>query len=135
MTKTVVARRWARGWELHIDGVGTTQSKSLALAPRDAMDYIELVTGRRPARVSVTHDLGDLDTTISELRSARAEAAQASERASDLTYRLIQDMRLLGLNGDDIGRVIEVSPQRVSQLVRRVPMSRSKTRSKRIRST
>jgi hypothetical protein len=33
----VTARRWAHGWELHIDGVGVTQSRTLASAERIAV--------------------------------------------------------------------------------------------------
>lgn len=36
----VVARPWEHGWELHIDGVGVTQSGSLADAERMVRDYI-----------------------------------------------------------------------------------------------
>ena len=38
----VCAKRWARGWELHIDDVGVTQSRSLRDAEGMARDYIAL---------------------------------------------------------------------------------------------
>ena len=42
MTKTyeVLAKKWRRGWELHIAGVGVTQSRSLADAAKMARDYV-----------------------------------------------------------------------------------------------
>ena len=45
MSKTYVveAKRWEHGWELHVEGVGVTQSKSLGTAARMAREYISLV--------------------------------------------------------------------------------------------
>ncbi|EID53059.1 hypothetical protein [Saccharomonospora xinjiangensis] len=39
-TYTVIAQRWARRWELHIDGVGVTQIRSLPTAESVAREYI-----------------------------------------------------------------------------------------------
>ena len=39
-TYQVTAKRWARGWELHIDGVGVTQSGRLGVAEGMARDYV-----------------------------------------------------------------------------------------------
>lgn len=39
----VTAKRWARGWELYIDGVGVTQSRSLATADRQVCDFLSLM--------------------------------------------------------------------------------------------
>src|SRR5438067_4186011 len=47
-TYTVRAKRWAHGWELHIDGEGVTQARSLAAAERQVRDYLSLL-----------HDLDD----------------------------------------------------------------------------
>ena len=44
MTYTVAARRWKHGWELHIDGIGVTQSKTLATAASMVREYIESLT-------------------------------------------------------------------------------------------
>lgn len=52
-TYTVHAKRWARGWELHIDGLGVTQSHSLADAELMARDYIETLTGAAPGSFNV----------------------------------------------------------------------------------
>ena len=47
-TYTVHAKRWKHGWELHIDGLGVTQSRSLRDAESMARDYIALDTDVRP---------------------------------------------------------------------------------------
>jgi hypothetical protein len=112
----VLARRWAHGWELHVDGVGVTQTKSLSRAGRDASDFVEVLTGKRPKSVSMTYELGTIDRRIRSLRDARKRASEAQEHAAELSRQLVADLRGLGMTGDDIARVISVSPQRVSQL-------------------
>jgi hypothetical protein len=44
-TYTVHAKRWVRGWELHIDGVGVTQCRTFTEAEDMARDYIALALG------------------------------------------------------------------------------------------
>jgi len=39
-TYQVIAKRWTRGWELHIDGVGVTQSGTLGAAEGMPRDYV-----------------------------------------------------------------------------------------------
>ena len=39
----VTAQRWAEGWELHIAGVGVTQTRTLATAERQVRDYLATV--------------------------------------------------------------------------------------------
>ena len=43
-TYNVTAKRWKHGWELHIDGVGVTQSRTLDTAEQMVRDYIETLT-------------------------------------------------------------------------------------------
>jgi hypothetical protein len=43
-TYTVRAKRWKHGWELHVDGVGVTQSRNLDGAEQMVRDYIETLT-------------------------------------------------------------------------------------------
>lgn len=43
-TYTVRAKSWKHGWELHIDGVGVTQSRNLDGAEQMVRDYIETLT-------------------------------------------------------------------------------------------
>jgi hypothetical protein len=45
-TYTVRARRWEHGWELHIDGVGVTQSRDLDGAEQTVRAYLESLTGQ-----------------------------------------------------------------------------------------
>ena len=43
-TYRVRAKRWKHGWELHIAGVGVTQSRNLDGAEQMVRDYIETLT-------------------------------------------------------------------------------------------
>jgi hypothetical protein len=43
-TYSVRIDRWAYGWELHVDGVGVTQSPDLANAEDMARSYIAMMT-------------------------------------------------------------------------------------------
>ena len=49
----VTARRWKHGWELHIDGVGVTQSRTLDTAEQMVRDYIETLTDKDVSRDAV----------------------------------------------------------------------------------
>lgn len=53
MRYEVHAKRWAHGWELHIDGVGVTQSRTLDDAEAMVRDYVESATGHDTANDEV----------------------------------------------------------------------------------
>lgn len=59
-TYRVRALRWAKGWELHIDGLGVTQVKRLNEAEAMARDYIalELEVPENSFGVEVVPDVG-----------------------------------------------------------------------------
>lgn len=88
-TYTVHAKPWERGWELHIDGVGVTQSHTLDDAEPMARDYIALALDipRYSFRVVVAvdgPDEGDLDDMEKALRANdRAELGIASTGEED----------------------------------------------------
>ena len=118
---TVRAKHWARGWELHIEGVGVTQSHTLRDAESMARDYIMLDTDA-PAEsfdVEIVPEIGGgLDETTRAARAAVAEADQAQRHAAARSRQAAQDLRQAGLSGRDIAAVLKVSPQRVSQLLK-----------------
>ncbi|HTW00466.1 MAG TPA: hypothetical protein VMF87_09220 [Streptosporangiaceae bacterium] len=120
-TYTVRARRWAHGWELHIDGIGVTQSHTLHDAEAMARDYITLDTGEPDAsfQVEIVPEIGGgLDEKTRAARTAVAEADQAQRRAAARSRQAARDLRQAGLSGRDIAVVLKVSPQRVSQLLK-----------------
>lgn len=117
---TVTARRWARGWELHIDGVGVTQSRSLASAEGMVRDYICMDFDVEPDSfdVTITPEVSALDVDVQAARTAIDEAA-AAQRAAALQSRAVaRALKDAGLSGADVAAVLGVSTQRVSQLLK-----------------
>lgn len=121
MSYHVAARRWARGWELHIDGVGVTQSRSLATAETTVRDYLALDDhdDAATAKITITPELdGDLATAAETAREATRHAEQARDEAAHKTRQVVRDLKRAGLSGSDVAVVLGVSTQRVSQLAR-----------------
>ena len=116
----VTAKRWAHGWELHIDGIGVTQSRTLSGAARMVRDYLALDLGGDPAsfEVAITPELdGDLATEAEAVRQAVREAEKAQRDAAAAQRAVARRLKANGLSGADIAAVLKVSTQRVSQLV------------------
>jgi hypothetical protein len=120
-TYRVTAKRWKRGWELHIVGEGVTQSRSLAEAEDMVRDYIAVMNGvpERSFNVEITPEVGGgLDEAVRAAREA-VRSAEAARRSAALASRSIATrLRAAGLTGRDIAVVLGVSAQRVSQLLR-----------------
>jgi hypothetical protein len=120
-TYDVRAKRWEHGWELHIDGVGVTQSRSLWDAEMMARDLISRRTGSEPESfdVGITPEIGGgLDERTREARDAVTSADRAQRSAAAQSREAARELRRAGLSGRDIAKVLEVSPQRVSQLLK-----------------
>jgi predicted transcriptional regulator len=118
-TYTVTAKRWKHGWELHIDGVGVTQSKTLATADQMVRDYIETLTDRDVSRddVVITAELGALGKKVRTVR-AQVDAAESAQRdAAKAKRQLADDLRAAGLSVSDTAAILGVSRGRVSQLI------------------
>jgi len=120
-TYSVHARRWAHGWELHIDGVGVTQSRNLDGAEQMVRDYIESLTGRDASgdEVTIKPEVGDgLDEATQAAREAVTAADRAVREAATQSRKAARDLRDAGLSGRDIAAILRVSAQRVSQLLK-----------------
>ena len=117
----VVARHWKRGWELHIEGIGVTQSRNLAEAESMVGDYIETVTGADigDAHIVITPQVGQgLDAEAQAAREAVAAADRATREAAARSRKAARDLHRAGLSGRDISVLLKVSAQRVSQLLK-----------------
>jgi hypothetical protein len=120
-TYTVHAHRWARGWELHIDGVGVTQSRKLNDAEKMARDYIALDTGTAPDSFNVEiipQVDGKLDEEARAARRAVSNAEKAQRTAAAMSRDIAKKLLSSGLTGREIAVFLGISPQRVSQLLR-----------------
>jgi len=124
MSKTymVDAKRWEHGWELHVQGVGVTQSKSLHSAARMAREYISLVEGISDESTIDVEILPKIDAALGQevvaARKAVHELAERQREVAALSRAAAKDLAESGLSGADIAVVLDVSPQRVSQLLR-----------------
>lgn len=120
-TYTVLAKRWDRGWELHIDGIGVTQSRALNDAEAMVRDYISLDTGAAPYsfRVEILPEVGQgLDEATRAARRAVTRADTAQRAAAAISREVARKLKSEGLTGREIAVVLRLSPQRVSQLLR-----------------
>ena len=120
-TYTVDAKRWEHGWELHVEGVGVTQSKSLNSAARMAREYISLVQGISDESAIDVELRPQIDKVLGEeviaARKAVHELAELQHEVAALSRATAKSLAKSGLSGADIAVVLDVSPQRVSQLL------------------
>jgi len=117
-TYNVTAKRWKHGWELHIDGVGVTQSRTLDTAEQMVRDYIETLTDQDVSgdQVVITPDLGELDRKVTTVRELLAAADRQQQEARSSYRALAADLRAAGLSVSDTAAILGVSRGRVSQL-------------------
>lgn len=119
-TYEVVAKRWKHGWELHIDSVGVTQSRTLLDAESMVRDYVAMLLDvpEDSFELKVTPEIGaGVDGELIGLRDADQELEAAKERAIAQRRKVARRLDSLGLSGREIAAVLKVSPQRVSQLL------------------
>lgn len=116
----VIAKAWEHGWELHVEGVGVTQVRTLAGAAQQAADLIETMT-------DTVMDPDELEFQIA-LPDGLAERAKAARRllrdAEEINAKAAAESREVakalredaGLSVTDAAVVMGVSRGRISQL-------------------
>lgn len=128
MDVTAVCERSGDWWAVtvpEVDG-GFTQARRLDNVPGMVADLVSLAAGVDEDDVRVTveisKDLTSLQRSIAEWRGAADDAARARElqgQASKRARRAVCELRGAGLSVRDVGVLLDVSPQRVSQLLKR----------------
>lgn len=122
-TYEVRATRVGRVWALRADAGGRsihTQCSRLDQAPRTAQEAIALTldVAESDVTVEVVVNLDpDVRAEIQRLREAQAEASEAQARAARASRELARMLADSGLTVRDSGRLLGISPQRVSQLL------------------
>lgn len=123
MKVTAVATRAGSWWAVRVPQVegAFTQARRLDEVPDMVADAVALLTGSQVdnADVDVVVEM-DPDTNA-EIKAARAEAtaaAEAQKAAAARQRQLARRLRAKGLPGRDASRVLEISPQRFSQLLK-----------------
>lgn len=118
MSYNVTAVHWKRGWELHIEGVGVTQSHTLESARSMVRDYLEM-EGRADAQTAslfVSPQLDDLQAAVDESNRLTAQAQAYQATAATKKREAAAALRAKGLSVADVATVMGVSKGRVSQL-------------------
>ena len=119
MAYTVTAKQWEHGWELHIDGIGVTQSRLLSDAEGMVRDYLAAddISDAETAEVTIHPDLGGLEDLIHAVRAQTEGAQIAQQEAAKAARNLVAQLRHAGLSVADTATVLGVTKGRVSQLV------------------
>jgi DNA-directed RNA polymerase specialized sigma subunit len=115
----VTAKHWEHGWELHVEGVGVTQVRTLAGAAQQAADLIETMTGEvvDPDTLTFRIDLPDhLAERAQAARRLARDAEEINRKAADESRAVVRELRDQGLSVTDAAVVMGVSRGRISQL-------------------
>jgi hypothetical protein len=84
-------------------------------------DYIALDLGLEPYsfEVVITPEVGDgIDQEVADVRRKIREAERAQAQAGEWSRALVRRLVAKGLSGKDTAKILGVSPQRVSQLMK-----------------
>lgn len=113
------ARRWAHGWELHVDGIGVTQVRTLDQAEAQVRDLIETMTDRSALEdeIELLVELGDLTSRVAHVRGLTRQAAELQQVAAAESREVVQELRAAQLSISDIAHMMGVSRGRASQLL------------------
>ena len=119
MAFNVIAKRWEHGWELHIVGIGVTQSRLLSDAEAMVRDYLAAddISDAETAEVTIRPDLGGLEDLIHVVRAQTERAQIAQQEAAKAARDLVAQLRQAGLSVADTATILGVTEGRVSQLV------------------
>lgn len=119
-TYTATAVREGRWWVLTINGIGATQSRTLKAAPDAARGLVsamlDIDEDQFEVEVVPQIDAAVLDR-VQAARKAVADAARLQADAAAESRAAAHELEGAGLTGSDIAYVLQVTPQRVSQLL------------------
>ncbi len=117
---TADAVRDGRWWLLTVDGVGATQSRSLREAPSAVRGLVSAMHDVDPSTVEVTvrpQIAADVLEHVEAARQSVVRAARLQADAAAESRAAARELVSIGLTGKDIATILDVSPQRVSQLL------------------
>ncbi|MDT0379666.1 hypothetical protein RM572_12905 [Streptomyces sp. DSM 42041] len=119
-SEKVVARRVPEGWQLSADGIEPFFTRRLEGALERAREEIALARDVPPDSLLpvLTYALGDaLDRARRTTVQAQVDLHRAQLKVSSHLRWMAASLRDAGLTGRDAARVLNVSPQRFSQLL------------------
>lgn len=121
-TRWTARATWDSGWwVVTIDGIpnATTQARRLDQIPADVVEVVKLATGE-----DITPDVVDVEpqipraanSSLSRARTKRERATAAETEAQAATQAAVTALVAAGLTVRDVGRLLGLSHQRVSQI-------------------
>jgi len=121
MTYDVEVTRDGKWWMISIPAIdGLTQTRRLADAEAEAIDYIAVDTDVAKSTVTVNLHIriDDIDASAESAaaRELKAKADEFEHLASERTRKLVSELAAKEVPYRDIGTVIGISPQRAHQL-------------------
>lgn len=119
MSKPYVATatREGRWWAIDVDGVGVTQSRTLADAPRWAAGLVEAMTGETDVEIELHTSVPGVH--LDEAKTAQQRVAEAEHdlrESSQTVKQAVARILRAGVSQQDTAAILEVSRQRVQQL-------------------
>ncbi|MGQ0841553.1 hypothetical protein [Actinokineospora sp.] len=115
------ARREGKWWVVDVTGVGVTQARSTAEAVRMATDLVSAMDGIPLDEVDVQVEFelpGELGDEVKRARQDSRDAERAQRNAAENIRRAVAHILGAGMSKQDAARILGVSPQRISQLVK-----------------
>lgn len=104
-------------WFLDVPSIGqATQSRRLDDAEAMVRDLVAVTLDVPESTVDVTVELVDIPAEVPASRDARAKAEAAQAEAQAATRRAVEVLSQRGLSTRDVGSVLGLSHQRVSQI-------------------
>jgi len=122
-TFEVVVRREGKWWMIEIPEIdGLTQARRLAEVEQMARSYISVDQDLAPSSFAIVNprvmvNKHDLVSTMQDIHAFRSEAREAEQKAAALVVRTARELAAAGIPSRDIGSVLNLSHQRVSQLL------------------
>jgi len=117
-TYTVRARRRQNGWDLDVKDVGLCRVERLTGADRAIRSQMDVLGLGDSATAGFAYEYAsDLEREVRAVRDGRASADAANRFAAERTRALAARLLSEGYSGAEVAMILDVSPQRVSQLV------------------
>lgn len=119
MKVTAVAQRSGNWWAVRIPEVdgAFTQARRLDQVPDMAAEAAALMLDVDSASITVEVEAHtDMDSLLASVREARDAAEHAAEQSARITRKAARELLAEDYTVRDTGRLLGLSPQRVSQL-------------------
>lgn len=121
-TYAATAVREGRWWVVAVEGIGVTQARRIAEAPRAAREMVAVTLDVPLDDVEIDLTVGDVDdihvaAEVAAIRDERARASELEHAASQRAQALARNLAAHDVSMRDVGAILGVSHQRAHQLI------------------